>query len=148
MQPASRQAHQHVDYEASGKITHVRAWSGNDDATAVVDTTYCYIFGAATSGDCAADASNDTDRLQWSRNDLPGNGQVTAYTYDANSRLTKAAQSGGPSNVTWAYTYDAAGNRLTADETGDATSSQTLTYNAASPSTTTRMARLTRTGFP
>ena len=46
------------------------------------------------------------------------------------------------------YTYDAAGNRLTADETGDATSSQTLTYNAASPSTTTRMARLTRTGFP
>ncbi|MFJ7288475.1 RHS repeat-associated core domain-containing protein [Curtobacterium sp. NPDC098951] len=70
--------------------------------------------------------------------DLAGNtvrvtdqhGDVTHSYYPSNSRLTKAAQAGGATNTTWAYTYDAAGNRLTAKQTGDATSSQTLTYNA------------------
>ncbi|MFJ3320680.1 hypothetical protein [Curtobacterium sp. NPDC086286] len=63
--------------------------------------------------------------------EAPGAGQkTTSYTYDSNSRLTKAAQAGGATNTTWAYTYDAAGNRLTAKQTGDSTSSQTLTYNA------------------
>jgi len=36
-----------------------------------------------------------------------------------------------------AYTYDAAGNRLTAKQTGDTTSSQTLTYNAVGQITST-----------
>ncbi|MDP4333131.1 RHS repeat-associated core domain-containing protein [Curtobacterium sp. A7_M15] len=131
VKPASWQGHQHIDYDSSGKVTRVRAWTGDNDATPVVNTLYCYIAGAATSGDCAADKANDRDKLQWSRNDLPGGGQkTTSYTYDSNGRLTKAAQAGGATNTTWAYTYDAAGNRLTAKQTGDATSSQTLTYNA------------------
>jgi RHS repeat-associated protein len=131
VKPASWQGHQHIDYDSSGTVTRVRAWAGDNDATPVVNTLYCYIAGAATSSDCAADKANDRDKLQWSRNDLPGSGQkTTSYTYDSNSRLTKAAQAGGATNTTWAYTYDAAGNRLTAKQTGDSTSSQTLTYNA------------------
>ncbi|MFJ2978865.1 beta strand repeat-containing protein [Curtobacterium sp. NPDC087082] len=131
VKPASWQGHQHIDYDSSSKVTRVHAWAGDNDATPVVNTLYCYIAGAATSGDCAADKANDRDKLQWSRNDLPGSGQkTTSYTYDSNSRLTKAAQAGGATNTTWAYTYDAAGNRLTAKQTGDATSSQTLTFNS------------------
>ncbi|MCE0459680.1 RHS repeat-associated core domain-containing protein [Curtobacterium flaccumfaciens] len=137
VKPASWQAHQHIDYDDSGKVTRVRAWAGNGDTTPVVNTLYCYIAGAATSSDCAADKANDRDTLQWSRNDLPGSGQTTSYTYDSNSRLTKVAQAGGVKNTTWAYTYDAAGNRLTATQTGDTTSSQTLTYNAVGQITTT-----------
>jgi hypothetical protein len=70
-----------------------------------VNTLYCYIAGAATSGDCAADKAKDRDTLQWSRHDLPGSGQkTTSYTCDSNSRFTKAVQAGGASNTTWAFT--------------------------------------------
>ncbi len=127
--PTSWQAHQHITYGASNKITRVQAWQGSDKATAVVDDSYCYITGIAVGGDCSAvKSANDTDKIQWVKDNTTG--QTTAYTYDSNSRLTKATQAGGATNVTWAYTYDAAGNRLTAKQTGDTTSSQTLTYNA------------------
>ncbi|MBE7195312.1 MAG: hypothetical protein INR66_22895 [Gordonia polyisoprenivorans] len=92
---------------------------------------------ASTPGDdCSATSSaNDTDKIQWTTDHLTG--QTTSYTYDSNSRLTKAAQTGGAKNTTWSYTYDAAGNRLTAKRSGAATSSQTLTYNEAGQITTT-----------
>ncbi|WP_336696802.1 RHS repeat domain-containing protein [Curtobacterium sp. USHLN213] len=134
--PTSWQAHQHITYGASNKITRVQAWQGSDKATAVVDDSYCYITGIAVGGDCSAvKSANDTDKIQWAKDNTTG--QTTSYTYDSNSRLTKAAQAGGATNTTLAYTYDAAGNRLTAKQTGDTTSSQTLTYNAVGQITST-----------
>lgn len=106
----------------------VRAVNADDPTKPVVSLTYCYITGIAAGGDCTAvKSANATDKIQWVKDNITQ--QTTTYTYDSNSRLTKAAQAGGATNVTWTYTYDVAGNRLTAKRSGDVTSSQTLTYN-------------------
>ncbi|WP_139166341.1 RHS repeat domain-containing protein [Curtobacterium sp. UNCCL20] len=134
--PTSWQAHQKITYGASNKVTRVQAWQASDQSKPVVDLSYCYITGITAGSDCTASTSpNDTDKIQWVKDNVTG--QTTTYTYDSNSRLTKAAEASGETNVTWAYTYDAAGNRLTAIKTGDATSSQGLTYNAVGQITTT-----------
>jgi|GEM_PF-1217384 len=134
--PTSWQAHQKITYGASNKVTRVQAWQASDQSKPVVDLSYCYITGITAGSDCTAvKSANDTDKIQWEKDNVSQ--QTTSYMYDSNSRLTKAVQAGGEKNVTWAYTYDAAGNRLTAIETGDATSSQTLTYNAVGQITTT-----------
>ncbi|MEV7934054.1 RHS repeat-associated core domain-containing protein [Curtobacterium sp. NPDC089185] len=134
--PTSWQAHQTITYGASNKVTRVQAWQASDTSKPVVDLSYCYITGIAAGGDCSATTStNDTDKIQWVKNNVTG--QTTTYTYESNSRLTKAAQASGAKNTTWAYTYDVAGNRLTAKASGDTTSSQTLTYNAVGQITTT-----------
>ncbi|MEK6310899.1 MAG: RHS repeat-associated core domain-containing protein [Curtobacterium sp.] len=134
-EPSTWAAHQKITYGASSKVTRVRADADSADPKQVVDLTYCYITGVATGADCSATKSaNDTDKIQWSKDNLSG--QTTVYTYDSNSRLTKAVQGAGGTNVTWAYTYDKAGNQLTAKQTGDRTSSQTLTYNAVGQITT------------
>lgn len=126
--PTSWQAHQTITYGVSDHVTGVRAVNADDPTKPVVSLTYCYITGIAAGGDCTAvKSANATDKIQWVKDNITQ--QTTTYTYDSNSRLTKAAQAGGATNVTWAYTYDAAGNRLTAKRGGDVTSSQTLTYN-------------------
>ncbi len=126
--PTSWQAHQTITYGASDHVTGVRAVNADDPTKPVVSLTYCYITGIAAGGDCSAvKSANATDKIQWVKDNIST--QTTTYTYDSNSRLTKAAQAGGATNVTWAYTYDVAGNRLTAKRSGDVTSSQTLTYN-------------------
>jgi len=127
--PTSWQAHQTITYGVSDHVTGVRAVNADDPSKPVVSLTYCYITEIAAGGDCSAtNSANATDKIQWVKDNITQ--QTTTYTYDSNNRLTKAAQAGGTTNVTWAYTYDAAGNRLTAKRGGDVTSSQTLTYNA------------------
>lgn len=126
--PTSWQAHQTITYGVSDHVTGVRAVNADDPTKPVVSLTYCYITGIAAGGDCTAvKSANATDKIQWVKDNITQ--QTTTYTYDSNSRLTKAEQAGGATNVTWTYTYDAAGNRLTAKRGGDVTSSQTLTYN-------------------
>lgn len=126
--PTSWQAHQTITYGVSDHVTGVRAVNAEDPSKPVVSLTYCYITGIDAGGDCSAtNSANATDKIQWVKDNITQ--QTTTYTYDSNSRLTKAAQAGGATNITWAYTYDAAGNRLTAKRGGDVTSSQTLTYN-------------------
>ena len=56
-------------------------------------------------------------------------GQVTAFSYDAGGRLLTVTQSGGVTNNTYTYTYDADGNRKTAVVTGSNPATQTLTFN-------------------
>lgn len=136
--PTSWQAHQKLTYDKSGKVTRVQAWGNNADPQLVVDTTYCYLDGIAVGAACTAtDGTNDRDQLQWSKDNITQ--QTTDYDYTTKNkdgstatttRLQKATQAGGGKNTTWTYTYDAAGNRLTATASGDTTSSQTLTYNA------------------
>jgi RHS repeat-associated protein len=126
--PTSWQAHQTITYGVSDHVTGVRAVNADDPSKPVVSLTYCYITGIDAGGDCSAtNSANATDKIQWVKDNITQ--QTTTYTYDSNNRLTKAAQAGGATNISWAYTYDAAGNRLTAKRGGDVTSSQTLTYN-------------------
>ena len=126
--PTSWQAHQTITYGVSDHVTGVRAVNADDPSKPVVSLTYCYITGIDAGDDCSAtNSANATDKIQWVKDNITQ--QATTYTYDSNSRLTKATQAGGATNITWAYTYDAAGNRLTAKRGGDVTSSQTLTYN-------------------
>ncbi|UYC81441.1 RHS repeat-associated core domain-containing protein [Curtobacterium poinsettiae] len=133
--PTSWQAHQTITYGVSDHVTDVRAVNADDPSKPVVSLTYCYITGIDAGSDCSAtNSANATDRIQWVKDNITQ--QTTTYTYDSNSRLTKAAQAGGATNITWAYTYDAAGNRLTAKRGGNVTSSQTLTYNTVGQITT------------
>ncbi|WP_261976588.1 RHS repeat-associated core domain-containing protein [Curtobacterium sp. B8] len=133
--PSTWQAHETITYGASNKVISVKAWQASNTSKPVVDLKYCYITGITAGADCTASKSaNDTDKIQWVKDNVTG--QTTTYTYDSNSRLTKAAQASGGKNTTWAYTYDVAGNRLTANASGESTSSQTLTYNAVGQITT------------
>lgn len=117
-------------YDTSGRVSSLKAWTGSGDSsnTAVYDTTYCYNT-TSPAPTCGTTAANDRSKLQWSRDNLTG--QVTTYAYDTSGRVTQVAQTGGTGANTYAYTYDARGNRLTAVVTGATPSSQTLTYNAA-----------------
>ncbi len=119
-------AHEHLTYDASGRITHLTADEGTGDAshTAVVDLSYCYNSGS-TPPACGTTAANDREKLQFKKDNLSG--ATTTYTYDAAGRLKSANTSGGTNH---AYTYNSNGNRLTAD-------SQTLTYNPANQISTT-----------
>jgi len=117
-------------YDTSGRVSNLKAWTGSGDTnnTAVYDTTYCYNTTSAAPT-CGTTPANDRQQIQWSRDNLTG--QVTTYSYDTQGRVTQVAQAGGTGANTYAYTYDARGNRLTAVVTGATPSSQTLTYNAA-----------------
>ncbi len=136
-EPASWTGHQQVEYDASGKITHIKAWTGKD-AALEVNTKYCYQFEAPSDGTCDdSDKSKDRSKLQWTRD---GSGQATKYGYTS-GRLTKITQSGGDTPTNWAFTYDKAGNRTRATATNatiEATvSDQQLSYNALGQITTT-----------
>ncbi|PZO58957.1 MAG: hypothetical protein DI639_08695 [Leifsonia xyli] len=137
VEPASWTGHQQVEYDSSGKITHIKAWTGKD-TTLEVNTKYCYQFEAPSDGTCDdSDKSKDRSKLQWTRD---GSGQATKYGYTS-GRLTKITQSGGDTPTNWAFTYDKAGNRTRATATNATTeatvSDQQLSYNALGQITTT-----------
>jgi RHS repeat-associated protein len=130
------QGHTHYDYDTSGRITHVKAETGPAPTTitTVFDTSYCYNTGSAAPT-CATGSATDRSQLQWAKDNMPG-GLTTAYAYDASGRIQTVTQTGGSTANTYSFTYDARGNRLTANVTGATPSSQTLTYNAANQITT------------
>ncbi|MEV8183409.1 RHS repeat-associated core domain-containing protein [Specibacter sp. NPDC078692] len=130
-------AHTHTDYDTTGRVTRVTSSSGNGDTdnTLVMDQSYCYSAGS-TAPTCPTTAAADRSKIQWVNDNLTGS--ATAYTYDGASRLTKAATSGGTAPaITYNYSYDARGNRLTASTTGATTTNQTFTVNAANQITST-----------
>lgn len=140
-------AHSHTDYDASGRPSRIigerNAPSSSGGAPTVeVDLTYCYAAGS-THPTCSTTPTNDRSLVQWRANNLTG--QVTTYTYDNAGHLTGAAMTAGTradgspiTAVTYAYTYDARGNRTSAaTTTGGATTTQTRTHNPANQLTTT-----------
>lgn len=122
-------AHTHNDYDTSSRVSRTIAETGPATTpTTTMDVSYCY-NSATPAPTCSTGTTTDRTKLQWSKDNLTG--QVTAYTYDAGGRLTKATQTGGTGANTYTYTYDSRGNRLTAVVTGATPSSQTFTANAA-----------------
>ncbi|SDQ72892.1 RHS repeat domain-containing protein [Quadrisphaera sp. DSM 44207] len=135
----------HTDYDTSGRVTRVtadRKPATTDPAlaTRVTDLAYCYAAGS-TAPTCSSTTSSDRAFTQWMKNNLTG--QVATYTYDKARRLSGAAVSAGTDSsgagipaVTYAYTYDARGNRTSARTTSGSTTTQTRTHNPANQVTT------------
>lgn len=109
-------------YDASGKTarTSVQRNSGAGVVT-VLDRSYCYMANTTAATGCTASASNDRVKLQWVKDNL--NQAVTTYAYDKQGRLLQSKTAGG-NNLTYAYTYDARGNRLTGTVSGRTVTSQ------------------------
>lgn len=139
-------AHSHTDYDASGRPSRIigernAPSSGGGAPTVEVDLTYCYAAGS-THPTCSTTPTDDRSFVQWRANNLTG--QVTTYTYNTATHLTGAAMTAGTKAdgtplpaVTYAYTYDARGNRTTASSTtGGVTTTQTRTHNPANQLTT------------
>jgi RHS repeat-associated protein len=123
-------AHTKTTYDGSGRVVGVKSDRGPATApTAVIDLTYCFASGTTPAGGCTTSTASDRSNIQWVKNAV--NGQATKFTYNADDRLTSSVIAGGSNPRTYSYTYDAAGNRLTAAVTGNNPSTQTLTYNSA-----------------
>ena len=99
-------------------------WTARDSSpsTRVFDTSYCYSPYQSGTSCPTGSATTDTGLLQYTTNHLDGT--RADFTYDAANRLTKVTGWGGH---TYAYAYDANGNRTQAKVDGSVT--QTLTYN-------------------
>jgi RHS repeat-associated protein len=125
-------SHTRTTYDASGRVTRVATAKANDDSNRVSDLSYNY--AALGTGSCpTGPAKGKVTSLRSQQTDNI-TGKVTSYCYDTSNRLTSASTPGGDS---WAYTYDADGNRTKTTKNG--TVVQTQTVNAAD--------QLTNAGF-
>lgn len=121
--------HSQTTYDGSGRVTHVIGQQGPASApSTVLDQQYCYQSGTTPSGGCTTSAGSDRSNIQWMKDNYAG--ESHSYTYDDHNRLTKDIVSGGSNPRTYTYSYDAAGNRLTAAVTGSGPSSQSLSYDS------------------
>lgn len=128
---ASYGLHQRTTFDAAGRIVRIRATSGNGAVGVVQDTSWCYAVVNATAP-CPTAPAADTDLRMRETDHVTG--RATVYSYDDAGRLTRAQRT---DDTIWTYTYDPAGNRLTANATGpDASGSQSLAYNNANQITT------------
>jgi RHS repeat-associated protein len=94
----------------------------------VLDQEYCFQAGTTPSGGCTASAGSDRSNIQWMKDNYAG--ETSSYTYDDHNRLTKDVIAGGANPRTYTFSYDAAGNRLTAVVNGTSPSNQSLAYNS------------------
>lgn len=127
-------AHSHTDYDKSGRIT--RVWTSelvpngySSTETRISDLTYSYASPGTGSCPTAPSAGADTG-LRWSQTDNLS-GKTTSYCYDHSNRLTAASTPGGD---TYAYSYDADGNRTKTTKNGAVV--QTMTFKAGDVVTT------------
>src|SRR5215467_8235463 len=111
-------------YDTSGRITRIATAVNSTPGNLVFDTSYCY--SPFVSGQSCPTASSATYNalLQYATDNLTG--AVSVYSYDNANRLAKAT---GINGHTFAYTYDADGNRTSVKTDGTAT--QSLAYNSA-----------------
>lgn len=92
-----------------------------------VDIGYTYTLEGEDTGSIQTRTSNAEEGIEA--------GAVTTYAYDALSRVTGATEKVGEDvSASWAYSYDAAGNRteqITAGNTGTAAGTVSYEYDAA-----------------
>jgi len=117
-------AHTTTTYDKSGRIARISTALNSDPANLVFDTSYCYSRFVSGQSCPTISSTTDTGLLQYSTNNLTGT--VSVYSPDKGNRLTKATNINGH---TYAYTYDADGNRTSVKT--DGTTSQSLSYNSA-----------------
>jgi RHS repeat-associated protein len=130
-------AHQHTDYDKTGRVTRTIAKlrTDNGTTTTVQDKTYCYDTGATVGGACTpTTTANDRAKIQWVKDAVDGS--TTAYTYDAKGQLTKATRTGGDTPKVYTYKYDPRGNRETSVASGPYPATN-FTFNPANQITTT-----------
>jgi RHS repeat-associated protein len=97
--------------DASGRATQITARAA--DGSVAVDIGYNY--GTAGTTD---DRVNLRSRTSFAEQGIAP-GAVTSYTYDSRNRLTLANETAnGATTASWAYAYDAAGNRTQQTRTG------------------------------
>ncbi|CAM98516.1 putative rhs related protein (plasmid) [Clavibacter michiganensis subsp. michiganensis NCPPB 382] len=117
--------------DKSSRPTQVQAKNAAGNVTAEV----AYSF--AKNG---TDTTNIQTRTSTKEEGIPA-GAVTAYQYDSMDRITKAEEKAGSTvNASWAYAYDAAGNRTSQTRTGNTgADAGTIgyTYNGANQLTKT-----------
>lgn len=116
-------AHTKTTFDKAGRISRTWTSRASNDATKTFDTGFCHSPHVAGQACPSASSSTDTGLIKWSTNNLDG--ALSLYSYDTSNRLTAVSNYGGHD---YAYTYDKAGNRLTAKV--DSATVQTLTYNA------------------
>jgi RHS repeat-associated protein len=101
-----------------------KTWSGST----VVDIGYSYAKPGTSD-----DRANVQTRTSFAEQGISA-GAVTTYTYDSRNQLKKAEEKNGSAvSASWAYTFDANGNRTNITRTGSTgiTGNKTFTYNAA-----------------
>ncbi|KQR86894.1 RHS repeat-associated core domain-containing protein [Microbacterium sp. Leaf179] len=106
-----------------GRIT-AKTWAG----TTVVDIGYGYAAPGTSD-----DRGNVQTRTSYKEQGITA-GAVTTYTYDSRNRLKKAEEKTGSTvSASWAYAFDANGNRTKLTRTGATgiTGNKNFTYNAA-----------------
>lgn len=131
---------QDVTYDASGRITRIKAASPNE--AHLNDFQYTY---TTSGGADRTQVQTMTDNVGYTydgKTVVPA-GAVTSYTYDSLKRLTAATEktsTGGPS-AAFAYAYDKNGNRTSAKREGNlgwsmTAGTTTYGYDAADQLTT------------
>lgn len=114
--------------DGAGRPTRITA--KDDTGSVAVDIGYSY---AAAGG--AGDRANIQTRTAFKEEGVTA-GAVTSYAYDSRNRLISAAEKvGSSSSASWAYQYDADGNRtrqVRSGATGATAGTINYSYNAAS----------------
>jgi len=109
--PAGFAVHQQGLLDTAGRLRETIAYRASADTPGnrVMDLSYCYSPQVLGQGCPTASGSHDTNKRQYSTDNLTGG--VTTYAYDKGGRLHSAVTAGGPNPGTFAYCYDDSGNR-------------------------------------
>lgn len=122
--------------DLSGRATRITA----KDASGAVRADIGYSFTVAGGSGASADRLNIQTRTSYLEQGIAA-GAVTSYGYDSLNRLKTAIEKvGAATSASWAYSYDAAGNRtqqVRAGSTGAPAGSIGYTYNGAGELTAT-----------
>ena len=117
----------HPKYVLGTGVNLAQQWTStnSNDSSRAYDYSYCYSKYSATST-CSwfAPSSANTDKIQYIQDNKNGQ-KISQLSYDTMGRLTGVTNWGGH---TYAYAYDANGNRTSAKKDGVVV--QTLAYNA------------------
>jgi RHS repeat-associated protein len=110
--PTGFALHIRASFDPAGQLSRLRSTRASSDADANRVGDLSYVYAVASPTTCAGATPGRPTAVRQSVTDNV-TGAATAYCYDAGARLIRAAAAGGP---TYAYGYDANGNRTSGPE--------------------------------